>query len=250
MKKNVILKSIEVLLLGILVGVVLIAGVKVRAKQIIGLQTVYIAGHDIAPRTRIREEDLLEIQIPEAYLVPNAAREKAEIVGRYTDIQGKIPAGSLFYKSMLYGEKELPDNPTAQLKEGQSTFTMETDLARLGGALSPGQRVDIYASVTAKDGTVVTGAVVENARLLALKDHNGLDLEDENSTGTPYLAILAVSSDDLQYLSAIAETGSLRLFSSSRSYDPDLEAVLIKDSPVIQCLNSQQADVQGTGYAE
>ena len=139
---------------------------------------------------------------------------------------------------MLKEEKDLPDNPTAQLKEGQSAYTLETDLAKLGGTILPGQKVDIYASLTDRDGSPVSGCLIENARVIAVKDHNGLDLDDPGSTGTPYLTILAVMRKDLPYLSAAETAGSVRLIASGQTYDSDAkEAVLNENSELLNYLD-------------
>ncbi len=241
--KTIILKLAACATMAILIGILLIFGVSLKASQMIDLQTTYIASNDILPRTKISESDLIEIQVPAGFLLDYSVNDKAEIIGKYTDIQGKIPAGSVFYKTMLYDEKNLPDYPTSQLKEGQSAYTLETDLARMGGLIIPGQRVDIYASITSHDGTTVTGILEENVRVISVKDHRGLDLDDPESTGIPYMAVLAVRSEDLAYLSSAEEAGTIRLFSSSRSYDSSAEARLVQDSPVIACLDKDSSQV-------
>jgi len=215
------------------------AGLEIRLRMKLDLQTTYIAARDIPPRTEIQGTDLIETRIPNGYLLDNAVNAKEEIIGKYTEIQGMIPAGSVFYRNMLYSRESLPDYPTTQLKEGQAAYTLETDLARLGGEIVPGQRVDIYVSLEQKNGaTPVTGCLVSGARVLAVKDHKGMDLTAEGSTGIPFLAILAVEEQDLQLLSVAEEIGSVRLFSSSRSYDVSQEAVLQTDSPVYQELSA------------
>jgi hypothetical protein len=67
-----------------------------------------------------------------------------------------------------------------------------------------------------------------------------LDLSDERSTGIPYLAILAVNRSDLELLSVAEQMGSVRLFSSSKSYETNVEAVLVMDSAVYAFLQTEQ----------
>ncbi|MCR5229571.1 MAG: hypothetical protein K6D03_05550 [Solobacterium sp.] len=241
--KMIVLKSAAAVTVSILIAILLLFGVSLKASQLLDLQTTYIASKDILPRTKISESDLIEISVPAGYLLDYSVNDKTQIIGKYTDIQGKIPAGSVFYKSMLYDEKSLPDYPSAQLKEGQSAYTLETDLARMGGLIVPGQRVDIYASITDRDGTAVTGILEENVRVISVKDHKGLDLDDPESTGIPYLAVLAVRSADLVYLSSAEESGTIRLFSSSRTYDVSAEAQIAADSPVVAYLMKKESAV-------
>jgi Flp pilus assembly protein CpaB len=233
MKKEIIIKSIMASVLFVLLIWLLAAAVDLRSVQKLNLRTTCIASRDIPPRTCITEEDLLEIKIPGDYLLDYTVTDKKEILGKYTDIQGKIPAGSAFYKDMLVKAEDLPDYPSAQLRDGQSAYTMETDLAKLGGVVVPGQRVDIYASFTAREGTTISGCIIENARIIAVKDHKGIDLDDPSSSGTPYLVILAVDQKDLPILTAADTAGTIRLFSSSRTYDSGSEAALVENTDVL-----------------
>lgn len=238
MKKDIILKAFLILMLSAVLVMLFYAAVDLRAAQKLDLRTTCIAARDIPPRTRLKESDILEIEIPQNYLQDHTVNEKEAIIGKYTDIQGMIPAGSAFFSEMLKDEEDLPDNPTAQLKDGQSAYTLETDLARLGGTVIPGQRTDVYVTLTRRDGTTVSGALIENARVIAVKDHKGLDLDDPSSTGTPYLAILAVNREDLPYLSAAETAGEIRLFSGDNSYDDTKEAVRAADPTVREYLET------------
>lgn len=239
MNKETILKILGIVLSAFVMAALFFAAVELRSEQKLKLTKTYLAARDIPPRTKIREEDLVEAEIAGDYLLDQAISDKEQIVGKYTEIQGMIPAGSVFYRSMLRDLKDLPDYPTAQLRKGQSAYSLETDLARLGGTVVPGQRVDLFATIVNRDGSSITGCLFQNVRVIAIKDHNGLDLDDPAGSGTPYLAILAVRSEDMEVLSACDEAGEIRLFSSSRSYDASSEASLVSDSPVYSYLKQQ-----------
>ena len=244
MKKEIILKSAAIVFLSGILLLAFSAAVDLRAAQILDLRTTWIAARDIPPRTKIQEEDLIEIRIPEPYLLDHTAMRKEDIIGKYTEIQGMIPAGSPFFTAMLKKEEDLPDNPSAQLRQGESAYTLETDLARLGGTVVPGQRTDIYVTLARRDGTPVSGCLIENARVIAVKDHKGIDLDDPESTGTPYIAILAVSTKDLPYLSAAEAAGQVRLFSNGSTYDSTAAARLARDTPLMSYLTTLMVTVQ------
>ena len=214
MNKEITLKILGIAVSGFVLVILFFAAVELRSEQMLKLTKTYIAARDIPPRTRISEEDLIEAEIAGDYLLDQAVCDKDQIIGKYTEIQGMIPAGSVFYRSMLKDLKDLPDYPTAQLRKGQSAYSLETDLARLGGTVVPGQRVDLFATILNRDSSTITGCLFQNVRVIAIKDHNGFDLDDPSGTGTPYLAILAVRSEDMEVLSACDEAGEIRLFSS------------------------------------
>ena len=211
---------------------VIAVGFHVRLKSQLDLKKTYIASKDIKPRTKITEADLIEISVPSSYLQDYTYVEKEDIIGKYTEIQGMIPAGSPFYKSMLFDEKDLPDNPFTQLNKGQAAYSINVDVSKLGGVLKSGQRVDIHYTFILKDETNVTGCLIQNARILSIKDHKGIDIEDEESTGTPFLAILAVDEKDVSLLSLADSMGEVKLITSSSTYDVENEATLVQDSQV------------------
>ena len=203
----------------------------------LSLQKTYIAARDIPPRTCIEETDLIEVSIPESYLLDHTYTSKKDIVGRYTEIQGMIPAGSPFYRSMLYKEEDLPDRAAVQLKEGQTSFAMNTDVSSLG-SISAGMRADLYVTVERRGETPLSGCLLHNVRILSVKDHKGLEIGDPDSSGIPYLVEAAVASEDIRLLTLAESAGEIRMFPTSQSYQTDLEAELDETSEITQYLRS------------
>lgn len=231
MKEKLIAKAglVIVLSTGILLVNFILFRVYVSVK--LDLKETYIASHDIMPRTCIGEDDLRAVKIPARYLQNLAYTDKADIIGKYTEIQGMIPAGSPFYRSMLYDVSEIPDHAAAQLKENQVSFTMETDVASLG-AMSAGQRADIFVTVNQRTDSPMTGCLLRNVRIIDIRDHKGISLRSKESSGVPYLAELAVNSVHLELLSMAKTAGSLQLYMSADSYNTEKEAYLDENSPI------------------
>lgn len=241
MKERVIRKCLYIVITSSAILLLIAIGFHVRLNSQIQLQKTYVAAKDISPRTKISESDLIEMEIPKAYLQDYTFLEKEDIIGKYTEIQGMIPAGSPFYKSMLYEESDLPDYPSTQLRSGQVAYSMNVDLSSLGGILKSGQRVDIHYSFVSKDDVTITGCLIQNARILAIKDHRGIDIEDEDSSKTPYLAILAINEEDVSLLTLADSLGQVKLITSSSTYDKDIEASRVDDSTVLTYLEQKQA---------
>lgn len=235
MKAKIIFKIAGILGVVLLLAGLFNAGVQLQTQTQLQKTTVYIAARDIEPRTLITENDLLEISFPKNYLLSGICTTKEEILGKYTEIQGMIPAGSFFYSSMLFDAESLPDYPTTLLREGQSAFTLETSQISSGGAIEEGQRVDLYASVL-QQASSVTGCLIKNARIISILDAKGLRLKDPNSTGIAHIVILAVNSEDLAVITAMDNIGELRIFVSNESYDTGSEAELQTDCPVLSLL--------------
>ena len=202
----------------------------------INLKTTYIAKHNIPPRTQIKTEDLIMIQIPEKYMQAYTWNEKADISGKYTSIQGMIPKGSMFYKDMLYNEKEVRDLAITKLQEGMTIFTLETNVSSLG-SIEEGMYADIHVSISQKKEIPITGILIRHAEVISIKDHKGLSLKDEQSTKVPYFIELGINQTDIDYLSLASSLGEIRLFPSADSYKPD-KSTLEQDSKVTEYINS------------
>ena len=69
MKKELILKSALITVISAVLLLLFTASVNLRAEQKLNLTMTWIAARDIPPRTKITEEDLLETEIPGAYLM-------------------------------------------------------------------------------------------------------------------------------------------------------------------------------------
>lgn len=237
MKRILLIKCIMILtVFSIMMGLNYVTARLFYFKQI-NLQKTYIASRNIPPRTKITADDLLEMEIAADYILPYAYLSKEDIIGKYTDIQGMIPAGSVFYKSMLKEENELPDHAILQLKEGQSAYVLETDITKLGSIIA-GQRVDVHVSVPRKDETPLTGILLENARVISIKDHKGLSLDDPEGTGVPYFVELAVKKEQLDILTLADSIGEIRLFSANDPYNTAAEAEFADDSPIVAYLQN------------
>ena len=195
------------------------------------MRTAWIASADIPPRTVIDEADLTEVRIPGAYLIDHACTDRNEIIGKITEIQGMIPAGSVFYKSMLKDPDTIPDRSAGQLRTGQSLYTVRPDSTSLT-SLTAGMRVDVHFTVERKNEPPLTGCLIRHARIVSVRDHKGLSTDDPSGTGIPYMAELAVNTDDLEMLTMAETCGTLRLFTSSETYRTDLEAQADTQSPV------------------
>lgn len=226
-------------LFGILICIILLSGLcvvgcRIYADRSMNLVKTVVASRDILPRTRITADDLTEIEVPGSYLM-DAYTSADEVIGMYTEIQGMIPAGSPIYRSMVFDSDDLPDQPVLQLEEGQTVYSLETDLSD-AGVLTAGQRVDVHVSVEREYGVPVTGILLNHVRVIAVKDHKGLSLDDEESTGIPFLVLLAVNRMDIDLLSIAEMTGEIRIYASSDAYENDLEGERADTSAVLSYL--------------
>lgn len=204
-----------------MIGGIIFMMIQSKINTSLSLQEVYIAKNDILPRSCIEEKDLLYVRYPQAFIDHNVVIKKKDIIGKYTDIQGKIPAGSLFYQSMLIDAEDIPDIASSLLKEHQAIFQCEVDAAMLMKCVR-NLRVNVLYT---KEGE--TKLLIEHARILAIEDIAGKDISSEDSTGIPRKVVLAVDQDDVLYLNSLKD-GVFEIVMTSDAYDTDLEAIVKK----------------------
>ena len=203
----------------------------------LNLVEVYVAARDINPRTKVREEDMALIKVPAIYVEEKAYRTKEEIVDKYTDIQGKIPKGSLFYTSMLYDESELPDYPSTQLLDGQVAYSIAADMANVQlNSIVSGQRIDIYVTLTKGLEMPLVDCLISNARVVSIRDNKGYDITHPKSNKTPYIMIVALSEESIEYMSKAEELGEIKIYASSKTYESN-EAYINKNSSLFDYLD-------------
>lgn len=188
---------------------------KVVSNQV-DMVDVYVSSTRIEARTKIKEEHLKKISMASISVGNKVYLSKKDILNKYTDIQGDIPRGSMFFKEMLYEEKELPDLPRLKLKKGQSVFSMNTDLLKMSGnSIVEDSKVDVYISSKAKyKEDAIIRKVLENVRVIDVKDKKGKNMNDSDSK-TPYVVSLAINNNYIELLLKYLEEGKITIFTSN-----------------------------------
>lgn len=209
---------------------------KVILDKTIDLKKVPVAAVTIEPRTRIEKEMIVYKEIPSIFTDETCAMDESEILDKITEIEGKIPKGSLFYKQMLFDETELPDYPALKLKDGQSSFSLGTDLLKSSGnSLTANQKVDLYVTIEQKKEKPVTDLLVSSIRILSVKDRKGNLMGTKNSSNVPYVINLAVSNEYVELLKIASKVGTIDLYAVADDRQ-DEECVMNEDSKVIELL--------------
>lgn len=203
----------------------------------INMVEVPVATMDIAERTKIDESMIEYIFVPAAYVRDYAFKNSDEIIGKYTDLGGSITKGSLFYHSALFYEDDLPDAPSLKLKKGQTAFSLPVDLVKLSGnTITEGQKVDVYVTIDQAKGTPAVDNLIRAVRVLDVKDRNGIDIDDEASSHVPYVAILAIDDELINYVKVAERIGMIDILAPSTDYENDQESMLNEHSSVLYLL--------------
>jgi hypothetical protein len=112
-----------------------------------------------------------------------------------------IPAGSLFYHEAIVKEEDLPDSAFVEVPEGQVPYNFPvTTATTYGNSMYPKNHIDIYMKAVNENGQLMVGKLIENVKILAVKDSSGRNVfENSTETRTPAYLIFGLE-DDLNIL--------------------------------------------------
>lgn len=222
-----------VTVLGVLIGVlVLYVGYNMRVNSAIEPVTVPYALTNIPANTLITQDMIGTMQIPRSMLTTGSPYTRAsDVVGKYSNYDSAIPAGSLFYARSVVPESSLPDSIIRDYPEGYVLVNMPLDMeTSYGNSIVPGNYIDIYLKAinnidpnqSNQEDTIMVGKLVENIKVLSVLDSAGQNVFDNvEEKRTPAMMIFAVP-EEYHIL--------LRKAMYLRSYDVDLIPVPTRES--------------------
>ena len=166
-------------------------------KAVTPVSGIPVAVNTIQPRTKITEDMVETIQVAPVVLSDNVIRNKSEVVNKYTAVNTVVPAGSMFYKNTVVDKDSLPDSAFLDLEKGQIPYnfpvTMDTTY---GNSIYPGNYIDIYMKATNESHTLMVGKLIENIKVLAVKDIQGRHVfENTDEARTPAYLIFGLESE-------------------------------------------------------
>lgn len=186
-----------------IIGVVLAIGIlywgynKQISDAVTPVRNIPVATETIQPRTKITSDMISYVDIAPVVLSDNVIRYANQVVGKYSNYNTVIPQGSMFYTNTLVEEEELPDSAFTQVEKGEVVYNFPVDMeSTYGNSIFPGNRIDIYMKAKNDAGQIMVGKLVENIKVLAVKDASGKHVfENSDENRTPSTIIFGVSSE-------------------------------------------------------
>ncbi len=228
-----------VTILGIVAAVfVLYFGYNSRVNKAITPIKVPYAKVDISPGTQITDDMIDEKNVSSETVSDGAAyTNRSEVLDKFARTDTIIPAGSLFYKSVVVTKDQLPDKIIYDYPNGYVLYNLSVDInSTYGNSIVPGNYIDIYlkAMNAIEEGQQITttdkimvGKLIENVEVLAVLDSAGNNVfANVNEKGEPSMIIFAVPSD---YYILLKKAGFLRAYDSELIPVPTDES--LKDKP-------------------
>lgn len=168
-----------------------------QIKQATNPVKVPVAKVTIQPKTLITKDMIEYIEVPAVSVKKTTIRNTQSIIGKYSNYNTMIPAGSMFFSDALITKDELPDSALMDVAEGEVLYnfpvTMNTSYQN---SIMPGSKVDIYMKALNDDNVLMVGKLLENVSVLAVKTSDGLNVfEDTSERRTPAYIFFGVSPE-------------------------------------------------------
>lgn len=161
------------------------------------VKNIPVATTTIQPRTKITSEMISYVDVAPVVLSDNVIRYANQVIGKYSNYNTVIPQGSMFYTNTLVNEEELPDSAFTQVEEGEVVYNFPVNMdTTYGNSIFPGNKIDIYMKARNNDNQIMVGKLIENVKVLAVKDASGKHVfENTEEERTPSTIIFGVSPE-------------------------------------------------------
>jgi len=226
LKKFLQNKNTVTLIGTVLILAILYVGYNWRIQQAVTPVKVPYAKVTIQPRTKITEDMVDYVEVLPSMVNSDTLKNVANIVGKWSNYNTLIPKGSLFYKTTVVSVDELPDAAFVNIPDGYIPFNLAVNVnTTYGNSIFPNNYIDIYLKALDADGKPMVGKLIENVKVLAVKDKNGRHVfENSEEERTPSIIIFAVPEDIHLLLRNVMELSNIKTVSTELIPVPTTES--------------------------
>lgn len=229
------------LIIVVLIGVLIVINYfsYQNSKETRNLVAVPYAKKTINSLEKIENDMLGLIEIDSSLIDDRIYMEKEEIINNYVKFNSSIPQGSFIYKESIISLEQRVDKATLELKNNQVVYPISVNVLKSSGkSIVPNQVVDLYGTIKVDKETYFSDKLVENIRVLAVKDRLGNNVFDKDlEKRTPALILLAIDEQLVGYLNMLQNKGSLEILATYKSYYDNLdESILNSNSDLLKYL--------------
>ena len=177
--------------------------------QVTPVKGIPVAKEKILPGTLITDDMIETISVAPIVLdkgnVYTRRRWKLEILENerrnkkmYSNYDTAIPKGSMFYKSSIITEDQLPNSTLLDLKAAEVLYNLPVTVrSTFGNIIMPGNYIDIYLKAVEDDtNEIIYGKFIENIKVLAVKDSSGNDVfSNSEEKRTPSMMLFGLEPE-------------------------------------------------------
>lgn len=197
--KRLLKNKNTVTILGVIAVItVLFIGYKIQVNRAVEpIPNIPVAAQTIQPRTKITNEMLDYIDMASTAVKENVYTSAGEVIGKYSNYNTIIPEGSMFFRESIVSEKDLPDSAFVEIPKGEIPYNFPVDIdSTYGNSIFPDKYIDIYMKAEDETGKLMVGKLIENVKVLAVKDSEGNHVfENTTETRTPAFLIFSLNPE-------------------------------------------------------
>ena len=212
-----------VTIIGIILGVlVLYGGYTIRVNKAVEPVKVPYALTTIQPKTEIKEDMIGYMNVARSAIQKGVITSSKALIGKYSNINTMIPAGSMFYSAAVTSKEELPDSALYDVPDGETLYYLPVNMTTsYNNLMMPGNYIDIYIQTASADedengkeassSKAMIGKFLSDIKILAVKTSDGKNVfENTDEKRTPAVLIFSVPEETHLLLRKAAYIGSLR----------------------------------------
>lgn len=187
-----------VTIIGVLLAVlILYFGYNYRIQQAIRPQRLPYALKTIQPREKITADMVGYTNVPPKLIMGDVLLDANLIIGHNANYNTVIPVGSLFFKQAITTASQLPDYAFTNIPEGHIPFNFIVNTeTTYGNSMFPDNYINIYFKALNEEGKVIIGKLIENIKVLAVKDTSGKHVfENTEVDRVPHTLLFSVPED-------------------------------------------------------
>ncbi len=237
-----------VTVIGVIAAIVILyVAYNMRVQAAINPVPVPYAKVQIEPGVQITSDMVGIREVPPSMLEGKVITAQNQVIDKYSSADTVIPEGSLFYERTVVEKEQLPANIILTYPKGYVLYNMTVNTASTyGNSIYPGNYIDIYlkavnkiaegAQVTEDADKIMLGKLLQNVKVLAVKDSSGQPVfSNLDEQRTPSMIVFAVPEE---YYILLKKAEYLRTYDSTLIPVPTNES--LKDEPGDLEISSEQ----------
>ena len=199
---------------------------------------ILVSKQEIYPKTKLSEDMFYTVKLPNHEIYNNYISDYNQISSKYSSLDQIIKKDELISHNYIDNNNVLNKDSFLTLNKGQTLYSLPIDvLESFGNKIDLYQNIDIYGELELDNGNIIIDLLISNIRVLDIKDHSGLDVNDIESTNVPYLINIGINNEYVTILMNLEKIGKVKIFINDTTYDIKNESLLNKDSLILNYLD-------------
>jgi Flp pilus assembly protein CpaB len=205
-------------------------------EEVLNYIEVPILNKDLSQRDIISKNDIDVIRLPSEFINEDIILKQDLLIDQYVKLGNNINSSTLISKKQLENTEKMNDYGSTLLNKNQSLFSVTTNLSKTSGNnLNESMNVDIYLTIK-EDNNFLCDKVLENVRIVAIKDSDGNDIDSDSLNLIPYIIVMAINEDYIPIMNIALKVGELDLYINNDCYQYQEESILNINSNIMDYL--------------